>query len=161
MLHPLPLLHSCSACLHRGCSLSWKCEVSSTEVISLRRKQGRLSHVKRMRTHTGTRNQHDRKKTNNTTETNRKYTKYTSVFITVCKHFVLHFKNATIKLLAHLCTKQINCNACYKALFVKIQTLIPEKKRQKHQHHYISLKDSFKNHHKLLRHRTETLSYRI
>ncbi|KFV82166.1 hypothetical protein N308_03429, partial [Struthio camelus australis] len=48
-----------------------------------------------------------------------------------CKHFVLHFKNATIKLLAHLCTKQINCNACYKAFVVKIQTLIPEKS-QKH-----------------------------
>lgn len=58
-----------------------------------------------------------------------------------CKHLVLHFKNATIKLLAHLCTKQINCNACYKAFFVKIQTLIPEKS-QKHQHHYRSLKDT-------------------
>lgn len=67
----------------------------------------------------------------NTAETNNKYTKYTSVFITVCKHFVLHFKNATIKLLAHVCTKQINCNACYKALSVKIQTLIPGEKKGK------------------------------
>lgn len=67
----------------------------------------------------------------NTAETDDKYTKYTSVFITVRKHFVLHFKNATIKLLAHVCTKQINCNACYKALFVKIQTLIPGERKGK------------------------------
>lgn len=72
-----------------------------------------------------------RRKQNDTAETNRKYTKYTGVFITVCKHLVLHFKNATIELLAHLCTKQINCNACYKALFVKIQTLIPGGKKGK------------------------------
>lgn len=56
------------------------------------------------------------RQTETTAETKNKYTKYTSVFITFCKHFVLHFKNATIKLLAHLCTKQITCNACYKAL---------------------------------------------
>lgn len=63
-----------------------------------------------------TQEEEESRQTKSTTETKNKYTKYTSVFITLCKHFVLHFKNATIKLLAHLCTKQITCNACYKAL---------------------------------------------
>lgn len=80
----------------------------------------------------------------NTAEAGNKYTKYTSVFITGRKHCVLHFKNATIELLAQVCTKQGHRNACYKALSGKIQTLIPgEKERQENQRHYGSVKDKF------------------
>lgn len=83
------------------------------------------------------------KQNKNTAETNDKYTKYTSVFITFCKHFVLHFKNATIKLLAHLCTKQITCNACYKALWENTNSNT-RNKSQKCQHRYINLKTVLK-----------------
>lgn len=103
-------------------------------------------HLKEM--HTRKKEGSTKQNKKNTAETNNKYTKYTSVFITFCKHFVLHFKNATIKLLAHLCTKQINCNACYKALCENTNSNT-RNKSQKCQHRYINLKDSFKNHHKL------------
>lgn len=95
---------------HTKFLLCWSFRFPSTEIKLFLRWQ--LLHLKGVHTQ----EEEESRQTKNTKETKNKYTKYTSVFITLCKHFVLHFKNATIKLLAHLCTKQITRNACYKAL---------------------------------------------
>lgn len=128
MLSPPPCIHPHSVCLCREFSLRFEVLGQLYWGNKGPKERGPIAFEKNV--HTQERGI-SRISKRNTVETNDKYTKYTSVFITVCKHFVLHFKNATIKLLAHVCTKQINCNACYKALFVKIQTLIPGERKGK------------------------------